>query len=379
MFTNNEQKAPLSLKIVSHNVDDHPGYRFPNHPTLGYVSIAFPELEFKNRFPLLEAFYQSEIKKNTNLFALQEVGAGAVPLLKNLFEKHNFECIVSKYNLHEGSANYLFAYKKDQFLIKDTKQIYFTKTGKSLSDEQRVTMSKDEKIEHNFKVEFEKSAQVITMARMNSPESDFTIVNVQPGLTNEHRELAMDTLGKALADKSPTLMMGDFNQFDSTKNENKVYEKQRKILEDHGFQSTTKHLADSGLKATFIAHPYDVLRFFSKEERNQFEELKLKNPDKMRQFLLDFIEEKNIDLVSTTLDDCYIKGLTLQQCKTSSRTWFDNHEIDPSQVERAAFQKKYLSYYKNFSLFNEELKNKEEAKKPAIMSDHIALEIEFQL
>lgn len=81
MYTKKEgddQKAALTPKIVSHNVDDHPGYRLPHHPTLGYVSTAFPELEFKNRFPLLEAFYQSEIKKGTNLFALQEVGEEAV-------------------------------------------------------------------------------------------------------------------------------------------------------------------------------------------------------------------------------------------------------------------------------------------------------------
>src|ERR1700733_1992337 len=114
-----ENDKQWKIRVLSQNVDDHPGYRFPDHPRLGYVSYSFPELEFKNRFHLFVDFYGLEIhEKNINLFALQEMGENAKTLFKDFFEKEGFSCVTTKYNLDKGSVNYMIAFKKSDYTIK---------------------------------------------------------------------------------------------------------------------------------------------------------------------------------------------------------------------------------------------------------------------
>jgi hypothetical protein len=384
------------MRILSQNVDDHPGYRFPNG-RLGYISHAFPELSFENRFPLFEAFYQSEIQDNhVNLFALQEMSDNAKKLFEPFFEKAGFECITTKYNNDKESLNYMIAYKKSDYTVKKKNQIYFTTDGKSYSDQERADVTAKDKanktrelFDHNFDTEFEKSAQIIVLSQKNNHNAEFVIVNIQPGLTNKHRELVMEKLCSELKNETrPTLAVGDFNQFDSSKQESAIHHKQIAILKENGFNWDTEHLMDEGIKSTFISHPFDILRFFKKDtmvsgitipgDFTRLDTLKEKKDHKgIRNLFLEVIEREKLDLVSTCLDAEFSRNFDKSvKIDTESHSWFAGKLVNTAQANRGDLQKlvlKGLFADSSNSVDSSKMEEEKLDNAPPRPSDHTAI------
>lgn len=346
----------IVLNILSMNVDDHPAYR-PSASAQGknhaWIPQAFPELFFVNRFSRLTQLLKSFMVDH-QFFVLQEIGSEALEYLKLFFFFNGYEHISSKYNNDAGSCNYLVAYKKSDtnYTIAhvNTKMIYFTTSGLSLTGEQRKTMSREEKIEHGYFQEFEKSAQVtffeIKQFDTGTDTSmDLTIVNTHPGLTNEHRLKSMTHLMKEIDGLKNVIIMGDFNQFDFTKNDFAMYEPQRDIIISAGtvgYTSFCKH------DYSFAGHPYDIIRFFSKDEKQQFDKLvanvnekKLNSTSNIRDFCLDIFFR--IPHVSSRLDDVFISNTFDKQINSVECTLYTllgNDITNLTHVDRFQFEEK---------------------------------------
>lgn len=314
------------VHILSLNVDDHPAFR-----GLGqykWIASSYPQLLFKQRFEVLVQFILA-LNSIPQIIAFQEVGDDARILLEQFLSEHNYSFISNKYNNHEGCCNFITAFSNElDFKVKSSRMIYLTTSGLSLTDLQRQTMSREDKISHGLNYEFERSAQIISLENEVNGNK-FTFVNTHPGLTNDHRIMCMKMLVVHVNDLKNVIIVGDFNQFDSSKNSNDVYQPQRQILFDAGFVSSTENIPFS-----FVGRPYDIMRFLSCEHKVIYEELVKQNDFiGLRQFCDDFYS--TIDPVSSRLDDVFYR-FDDSKCKATTRglTYIDGKVIDISAIDR---------------------------------------------
>lgn len=358
------------LRIISHT---------PDHPVSNWVNNSFPELSFENRFPLLEILYHHQILyMDVNLFVLQGLGDDAYQLLTDFFKKEGFKCISAKYNAHSSSPHYLIAYKEGDFEIKEIKQIYFTKNGSSLTSKQGESMVKEQKIG----VEYDRSTQIITLSQLKKNNEEVVVVNTQAGQANENKfmAIAMERLCSELDNENrPILAMG-INLFDPRINKNRaqsIYQEQIDIFSKHGFYWSSKHIYEFGMKSTFIAHPFDILHFFNKEDWKQFEEFKEQyNYKGLRDLCFHVIQRDNICLVLDNLYGVFTKNFKQAEgedrIRISPTTLFVNERVakicDSMEMNREDFNQKYLAglFKRSFTV-----------PKPLLSSDQVALQTEI--
>lgn len=343
---------------------------------------AFGGLSIENRFPILEDFFLNQIKtKKIDCFALQEIDEKAKQLLEVFFKRQGFDIFFTQYCPHKDAYYYAFAYNPILYTAKCKDQIYFTLNGLPTSNEERAQLTKEEKMHRHLEQEFEKSAQVIQLTQRQTlmhrkSNKEILLVNLQAGtVPNSHRELAMDKLGKALANEDcPILLVGDFNQFDACVKESKIHSGQIDILKRHGFNWNSESILYSGkgMHSTFFAFPHDIDRFLTVEDKNTLNEIKLKEDyEGMRLFYLDAITRNNIHLESTCLDAVYDKNFPLHAViKTKPITQLSGKTINTSKISATTFQENVLMGYRTF--FSE---NKEQNNKPPLPSDHFSLRV----
>jgi hypothetical protein len=340
-----------------------------------HIAAAFPDLTFKNRWPLQKKLFDDQIdRKATGFFAIQEASNESAETISNYFTEKGYTVVGQRYCPNLGSFNYVFAYKPEDAELISHETLYFTTTGKPLTDDDRRSMSQDDKKAHNFGIEFERSAQILKFR--NSKYGEFIIVNVHPGLPNEHRLLATQKLVERLTDETcPKLLAGDFNQFDMRKSEPAILDEQVKILTDSGFSWVSEHLKEKGLKCTFISAPYDINRFFSQEQWAELDRLKeTGTSDQIRDFYLKVIKEKNVSLPTTCLDAVFSQGFeTVVRTKSiiAIRSSFFHKET------KSGMFKPYKTGITRKEAQEELLRNFEAAKEAPLASDHVATLTKF--
>lgn len=206
------------------------------------------------------------------IFALQELDNEAVSLLQKYFDDVGYSHIHTGYCPDKYAFKFMYAYNPNYVKISDIKQIYFTESGLATSDEERLTLSKEEKIRRHCETEFEKSAYIVTV------NNKYLLVNTYQSLTNPHKLAAMTKLTHALSNETlPIIIVGDFNMFDMDNSNNIVFHEQINILMDNNYTWITKDLLDRGIKATFIGFPYDIDRFLTKENKEELALVKQEN------------------------------------------------------------------------------------------------------
>ena len=166
---------------------------------------------------------------------MQEVSTAILPRLQEFLESKKLKVLAVPYNPSAGDStfNYVFAYDINLFSLVGTEQIYLTESGHPL--QKREPLAREEIFSHNFDSEFEKSSQMVILEKKDSREQ-FIVVNNHFGMSNEHRLLAAQSLcQKLLSIQKPIILVGDFNQFDSSIPEVRLYQEQIEVFKQHGF------------------------------------------------------------------------------------------------------------------------------------------------
>lgn len=257
------------MKLLSWNVQSLRDLENEN----GKYRGPFPELTFKSRWPDLKKSFDLALKEHgTEIFVLQEIGTEGESLLQDYFNSIHYSCVITPYCLDKAAFRFAFAFNPNMYELIGHQQLPYTQTGLFLTDEQRQSMSMDEKMKHNLGVEFEKSAQVMILKNLETGLL-VKIYNTHPGLTNEHRLACMDVLARAIdEDKKAGLSVvvaGDMNQFDAKSPIPKVLLEQPEKLERVGLTWLDKKvLLECGAQSTFRGYAFDILRFLTKSEKD---------------------------------------------------------------------------------------------------------------
>lgn len=239
-------------------------------------------------------------------------------------------------------------------------------------DEQRKTLSREEIQAHNLGVDFEKSAQVATLAVVENGQI-VKIYNTHPGLVNAHRLAAMDVLSAKIAEDRingiSVVVAGDMNQFDMRVTEPKVLEEQPLKLTQAGLTWLSREtLLERGAQATFMAYSYDIMRFLTKNDKEylfslndrakalkkqlvEFGEDPNQHPELQGIYheIRTFYQNKQQELfdthsgagLSTVLDFLGVLGPLFQQAhEVRSLTWYRGGLFNTTTIEsRSAFEK----------------------------------------
>jgi mRNA deadenylase 3'-5' endonuclease subunit Ccr4 len=288
-----------SMTIFSLNVNSDRRIK-PTSDSSSLLSSAFSNLSHTNRADLLN---QMLIDVNADIVCLQEVDDLYLPIIIEFLNSLGYNIYTHKYTDNEPSAfSYVTAFR-DNYVLLSQISVVFTEDGKFLSKEMRQTMTIDEKKLNNYDTEYEKSCPIFRL-KINSHE--IVLANVHLGLTNKHKTMASHRLCQFiddLTDKSTTsevIIVGDFNQFDTTKKEATVYDSQINIYKNFDYQWASKDI-----DCTFISFPYDIDRFLS--ETDMAECNAIKNANDLRNFYMTVIERDGINLASCALDSVFYR------------------------------------------------------------------------
>lgn len=211
------------------------------------------------------------------------------------------------------ATNYVFAYDPSLYECMNVEQMYLTLSGGPT--ENREQLSKEELFRQHLDAAFERSCQFIKFIKTDSGE-EFFVGNVHLDLSNKHREVASNMLCERVAgiDK-PMMLVGDFNQFDARIPEPVIFMDQVEIYKRHGFTWASEDLLSKGMKATFVAFPYDINRFLTKEDFIEYDRLKeQKDYDAIREFFVN--KFSGINPITTCLDSVFTKNIALPEEKT---------------------------------------------------------------
>ncbi len=353
------------LMLFSLNVNCDRRNDNPNGP----FAAAFADLSFQSRFSVTMALIKSAYKKcSETVFLFQEASDEACDILKTSLKEMGLDVLTNKYAPDRGAFNFVFAFNPELYKLEEIKQIYYTESGLPTSPEEREQLTKDEKIQRHCGTEFEKSAQLVRLFHKEANKS-LLLVNTHPGLENEHRLQAMSKLCEALEqEKGIVILAGDFNQFDKRVPEAKLFDEQIDILEENGFHWESKNLSNQGLKSTFISFPFDIFRFFNREDFAELDQVKEQNdPVALREFCINKIQEKNISLFGACLDAIFTRGIN-QPVTTKAYMMFCGEKINTLKItNRNELQREFLDYLKGNSA------------EPALNSDHAVLVSEIPL
>ena len=341
----------MTLKFLSWNVDDDRRVDL-DHNALGEEHAAYalakqhtiaafgPTFSMENRIDnIFNYLNYAQQEKEVKIFCLQEIQDSSVHLFEDKFKKMGLECIVNKYNPKApGSFNYITAYDPNSHEAKEQDQIYLTTTGKPVEGKDK---------DQNLSTDFSKSSQHVQFTHKETGEK-VHIFNNHFGIPNEHKLLAADMLCQRIKELNleKVILAGDFNQFDSSKKEAKLFMPQIKIFQDDGYTWESKDL-----KKTFAIYPYDN-RFLTKEQFNILDKIKTRDPEEaasdLREFYMSAFYQLGPDeIISTALDAVFTKGL----CSSTVQTLIleNGSEITPSKEE---LSQKITDYYRNGKIFS---------------------------
>lgn len=361
------------IKGFSLNINSDRRVEEFSNPKYKDIANAFPDFRFINRWPLLRQQFDYQLNNineehRTDFFMLQEASKNATNTIKRYFNsKLGFKVVITEYSLHPNSFNLIFAYNESRVNIDYYEHLYYTRSGKPTSNFCRDILSKQDLINRHAKTEFEKSAQIF---RIKTPLVTLNVINTHLGLTNEHK---LSALKKLLSffdyDRGLYLISGDFNQFDMSKPGNHYYKEQISLLTDNGFVWETESAKNSWLNTSFMAFPYDIFRFLDKEEIEKFYEIASQTNSSLqvRQFILDKIMAKNLDLSSVCMDAVFTKNFNHFDCDVRFVTTLGGHKIYPEKawVTNKIFQYIYL-YLTDYDRLDQP---------PPLSSDHFGMEI----
>ena len=154
------------------------------------------------------------------VFALQEIDKNALKKLSKTFDRLGYKCITTPYCLDAGSFSFMFAY--------DPKKIEISRSRAMLLHGYQASQPRMKNESHSQK---KKNLNDTCRLNLKNPHKYFTIhtlddgkkysiANTHPGLTNEHRLLAMHKLVTFMEDRQKrhpeiqaTVVVGDMNQF----------------------------------------------------------------------------------------------------------------------------------------------------------------------
>lgn len=362
---------PNEHRIVSWNINNDRRVEQKDHPQFRFTANAFEDFSIERRFPQIKKSLSYLIEqKKVSMIALQELDINTVPFVKEFLEAAGYKVIVNGYNPDIQAFNFVFAFLSGKYNVtQKPEQIYLTRSGNPLTKEERTKFSRDEIFEHNLDTEFEKSVQVIPLKDKDSDEY-FTVVNTHLGLTNKHRKLAAELLCSKLEGRAePLLLVGDFNQFDSSVPEATLLMEQVEIFTTHGFTWNSESLLYTNPSSTFLTSPYDINRFLTKDDFAELDSLKGKDDYVgIREFYIRKIKEKNLELVSTTLDGVFSKRMqpaTAEYKGTRSKALLfseEGHRINPIPT-KSELNEKLIGLY-------------QEGKTPP--SDHLPVVTKFK-
>ena len=334
--------AVNETRIVSWNINSDRRVEILDRPPFMYTANAFKPYSVHERFPMISAamdYFQTE--KKVDLFALQEVEDSILPTLCDYLRSKGLEVLSVKYNPTDLAFNYIFAYDPTVYRCISTDQIYLTRSGEATVD--REKLSKDALFDQHLDSEFEKSCQRIQLEEITTGKK-FIVINTHLGLTNKHRLLAAEMLcSKLVGITMPMVLVGDFNQFDARQAESALLMDQIEIFKRNGFRWDSECLQAREPKGTFVTFPYDITRFLKKDDFAEYDALKARydalaireegNAEyaalcrEIRGFYNTKIAEKDIKLLSTSLDAVFSKG-----CIDSALS-----EVKPSRCKAILF------------------------------------------
>lgn len=164
--------------------------------------------------------------------------------------------------------------------------------------------------------------------------------------------------------------MGDFNLFDARIKESgdqTVYLEEIAIFEKYGFTWSSQNIAQKGTKSTFVSHPFDILKFFTAQDREELEKYKKdKNYPAIVELCLRIIKRENLRLVYGNLDAVFTKNFQKARIKVTPHTFFNEKVVNTLKTDRDSFQAEYTA-----GLFKK-------SDKPTIPSDHFALNTKIE-
>ena len=393
-----------TLSIFQHNSDDDRRYY-----RAGQFGAEFPDLTFESRFALNTALYENAFRENNKtIFTHQEGNDVARDKLKEFYTGLGMTVLTTKYCLHAGSYNFVFAYNAAVFEVVETSQVYYTQSGLSTTDEERNVLSRTDKVGIPSKdgqpgkigahlgEEFEKSAQLVRLRHI-ATGTTFLIVNTHLGLSMgmdpvtkvispeiNHRMLALQKLCDALSrEQGMVILTGDFNQFDARSSVPAIYYDQIRILQNNGFHWASEGLSRIGMKSTFVCKPGDFFHLLSPEKVAAFKATltSLTDPNERRQFVMRTIQEEGLNLIGICLDATFTRGLPQNaMVSVNAFTMFSRRVVNAdtgaaetirevvntSKVENSQeFHNRYLQHFINHRA--------DAGVEPPLPSDHFAL------
>lgn len=348
-------------RIISKNVNGDLE-RFKNK------AAEFPHFTGLARLPLI--FYELAHyidKKKGDIICLQEASKPMVPELVASLKNKGLEAIDHAYNSSPGSFHYIFAYDPTVYRCISVEQLFLTVSGEPTlnSDE----LSKEEKFNRHFGVEFERSSPLFILEHVESGKQ-IGVVNNHFGLPNEHRELVAEELCKRLSHiKLPLILTGDFNQFVFGGNpRGELHMPQINKFRQHGYAWLSESLGSTELNSTFINFPYDFTRYLTKEQIAHVQGLEKEGRyEEVRDFYIRFITENNISVLGGCLDGAFVTNLDAEKLKLSKSKYClfaDNKRIKGDISEDEVQRMTVESYNKRDSNGN---------IKCSYASDHILL------
>ncbi len=349
------------MAVVTYNVNSD---RYVDDPSHAYHA-AFPELSYDQRFSLNTALLDSFIQDMpATIFNLQEMSDAALALFKRFFQEKGFKSLSAKYAPNGGAMNFIVAYDPSYYeQMGDERQIYYTESRQVTPEVDRAKMSLADKKKQHMGQEFERSALSVLLKHRQG--KIFRITNTHPGLEESHRLQSMVALGEFLNDENDPMLrvltkdqrrsliefaVGDMNMFSAKPGVPTVYYPQIQALQNAGLNWLSENLMYSGLNATFVSFPYDILRFFNSTD---FQELNAIKNDKnqwsrLREFFIRKIEEKTIDILSTCLDGIFWNPKKSEfLASVSAYTFSEGKRVETSALNDAnLFRQRILSHFK---------------------------------
>ncbi len=256
-----------SIKLVTFNIND-------DRRLEGPIGDIFPELKRNLRAKKFKKFIDDTVYNHGRncIFNFVEIlPTNMLPYFETMFYAIGYKTSVKKYCSDSKSFSFLLAWNPAEYDVTFSEQVYFTKSGNPLSDEQRQTLSKDEIKKECMGAEFEKSMPVYYI-KQKSGSRKFFLGQFHCGLTNEHKKQVSARLNEyatSISTEIPFVVAGDWNCFDSESKTSQYYKGMFDEISDFSYMSTFD-LINKGVTSTFKSFDYDMLRFMTPEQKSKF-------------------------------------------------------------------------------------------------------------
>lgn len=351
-----------ALRLVSWNTDSTRRIEIPDLKGLEHFNKAYVgSFSIYRRIPYLFKDIDYFIdEKNVGIFALQE--ADAVAEFTKKFEERGFQSFSSRVSPYGFAFTFFFAFDPSRYELQSTKQIYLTVDGTPIEGENR---------DHNLRARFTQSVQCNHMKDLRTGKP-FYVVNTHLELDNDHKLLASQKICDELKHiTDPIFIVGDLNQFNKDLKPNApdpaVYEfkEQIEVFKQAGYQHASAELNKAGLHTSFVCYPYDILRFLNQDDFSILDEIKARCiPKEIRQFFLNAIKEKAINLLGGVIDSVYCRNLPdlsaeegYKPPRSEVMYFIQGKRIEPGTQEE--FLAKMIGHY--------------EKNEPGLDSDHLPI------